>query len=231
MAKLNEWMSVSDLMTGLMIIFLFITVAYMKRVKETNQVLVDYVETKQQLHDELEKEFDRETKRGELTLGNDLSMKFNNASSLFASASSDLSPEFQAKLDTFLPRYLNILLTSKFSHEIQEIRIEGHTDARAYKSKDNDPYIANVILSQERALSVLKYMRTLPIYENMKDEDKNRLNFWFTANGFSYGKSLDGDGKFTYESGKEIDNDKSRRVEFRIITRGEDVLEGFVRKN
>lgn len=42
MAKHNEWMSVSDLMTGLMIIFLFITVAYMKRVKENQNVLNDY---------------------------------------------------------------------------------------------------------------------------------------------------------------------------------------------
>lgn len=230
MAKLNEWMSVSDLMTGLMIIFLFITVAYMKRVKDTHKVLEDYVETKQQLHDELAKEFDRETKMGELTLGNDLSMKFNNASSLFASGSSELTSEFEDKLRTFLPKYLNILLASEFSHEIIEIRIEGHTDARPY-SLDKDPYIANVMLSQQRALSVLKYMRTLPDYLNMNQSEKDQLDFWFTANGFSYGKSLDSDGNFTFDSGNAIDDDRSRRVEFRVITRGEDVLEDFVRKN
>ena len=230
MAKLNEWMSVSDLMTGLMIIFMFITVSYMKQVKNTHKIQEDYVETKQQLHEELSRSFYSETKRGELTLGNDLSMKFNNASSLFESGSSDLTPEFQEKLRTFLPKYLNILLSSSFSHEIVEIRIEGHTDARPY-SLDSDPYIANVMLSQRRALSVLKYMRTLPIYENMNENQKKKLDFWFTANGFSYGKSLDSDGNFTYESGKDIDDDKSRRVEFRIITRGEDVLEDFVQRN
>lgn len=46
MAKSNVWMSVSDLMTGLMVIFLFIAVAYMIQVKENQNVLTDYVETK-----------------------------------------------------------------------------------------------------------------------------------------------------------------------------------------
>ena len=32
MGKHNIWMSVSDLMTGLMVIFLFIAIAYMKQV-------------------------------------------------------------------------------------------------------------------------------------------------------------------------------------------------------
>ena len=39
-------MSVSDLMTGLMVIFLFIAVAYMIQVKKNQNVLTDYVETK-----------------------------------------------------------------------------------------------------------------------------------------------------------------------------------------
>ena len=34
MGKHNIWMSVSDLMTGLMVIFLFIAIAYMKQVNE-----------------------------------------------------------------------------------------------------------------------------------------------------------------------------------------------------
>lgn len=231
MAKLNEWMSVSDLMTGLMVIFLFITVAYMSRVRENENVLREYVETRQQLHDELKKEFDRETKKGELTLGSDLSMKFENAQSLFASGKSDLTDEFQTKLCKFLPRYLDILLNSDFADRIVEIRIEGHTDDHRFANSKNDPYIDNVVLSQQRALAVLKYMRERPFYVQLSQEKKKRLEFWFTANGFSYGKSLDKEGNFTYNSGKKIDDSKSRRVEFRIITKGEDVLVDFVKKN
>lgn len=41
MAKSNVWMSVSDLMTGLMIIFLFIAIAYISRVQQ-NQTVLNY---------------------------------------------------------------------------------------------------------------------------------------------------------------------------------------------
>ena len=49
MAKHNVWMSVSDLMTGLMVIFLFVAIAYMIQVNENQTVLTDYVETKNDL--------------------------------------------------------------------------------------------------------------------------------------------------------------------------------------
>ena len=58
MAKHNVWMSVSDLMTGLMVIFLFIAVAYMSQVSKNQSVLTEYVETKQKLHDKLVHEFE-----------------------------------------------------------------------------------------------------------------------------------------------------------------------------
>lgn len=53
MAKTNVWMSVSDLMTGLMIIFLFVAIAYISRVQKNQSVLTDYVETKNELHNKL----------------------------------------------------------------------------------------------------------------------------------------------------------------------------------
>ena len=62
MAKHNVWMSVSDLMTGLMVIFLFIAVAYMSQVSKNQSVLTEYVETKQKLHDKLKKQYGGETK-------------------------------------------------------------------------------------------------------------------------------------------------------------------------
>ena len=60
------------------------------------------------------------------------------------------------------------------------------------------------------------------------EEEKKLLEYWFTANGLSYGKSVDNDGNYTIKSNKAIDKDRSRRVEFRIVTSGEDVLENFV---
>lgn len=231
MSKHNVWMSVSDLMTGLMIIFLFIAIAYMSRVEQNQSVLTDYVETKQKLHDKLVKEFEGDTLKWQMAIGTDLSMKFNNPTVLFAQGSWDLTPQFKDILNEFLPRYFGILLKDTLRSKIQEIRLEGHTDNVPFPSLDNDPYIANVILSQRRSLSVLKYFRNMPAYKNYTSQQQRLLEYWFTSNGLSYGKSLDDEGNYTIHSRKPINLQKSRRVEFRIITSGDEILENFVNEN
>lgn len=231
MAKHNVWMSVSDLMTGLMVIFLFITISYMTIVQSNQTVLVDYVETKNELHDKLVNEFDGDTEKWQMSIGKDLSMKFNNPTVLFAQGSAELTPQFKNILNEFLPRYFGILLENEFKDKIQEIRIEGHTDDVPYPLLDQDAYIANVILSQKRSLNVLRYFRNMPAFKNYTVDEKKLLEYWFTANGLSYGKSLDINGEYTQLSGQSIDRQLSRRVEFRIITNGDEVLEDFVIKN
>lgn len=231
MAKQNVWLHVSDLMTGLMIIFLFIAVAYIRKVQQSTNVLSDYVETKDKLHEKLVKEFAGDTAKWEMNIGKDLSMKFRNPTTLFQSGSDEITPEFQGILNVFIPRYFNILLNDELRYNIQEIRVEGHTDNVPYPQLNIDPYLANVILSQKRALSVLAYIRTMPFFINLKKEDRKLLEYWITANGLSFGRSLDKDGMETFLSGNGIDKKKSRRVEFRIVTTGDEVLENFVNKN
>jgi len=235
MAKDNIWMSFSDLMTGLMVIFLFVAIAYISRVQENAVSLKEYVEVKNKLHGKLVSEFKGNTDRWQMTIGKDLSLKFKKAETLFPQGSAELTPGFKQILDEFLPKYFDILLNDSLRNHITEVRIEGHTDAVPYPSLDPDPYIANVILSQQRALSVLRYFRSMPCYNGYSEEEKALLEYWFTANGLSYGKALDGSGNdaFNFEKKKhiDIDNDKSRRVEFRIITDSEKLLENFVGKN
>lgn len=231
MAKHNVWMSVSDLMTGLMVIFLFVAIAYMIQVNENQTVLTDYVETKNHLHDKLVNEFAGDTAKWHMAVGKDLSMKFNNPEVLFESGSHELAPAFCGILDEFIPRYLTILLNDSLSDKIQEIRIEGHTDDIRMPKYGKDTFMSNVTLSQLRSYSVLDYIRKMPAYQSFTDKQKKKLDYWFTANGLSYGKSVDENGEYTAISGKPIDREKSRRVEFRIVTEGEEVLENFVNKN
>ena len=230
MAKHNVWMSVSDLMTGLMIIFLFVAVAYMIQVQENQSVLTDYVDTKQHLHERLVNEFKGDTAKWKMVVGKDLSMKFKEPEVLFALGSGEIKPKFTEILDEFIPRYLNILLTDSLKDRIQEIRIEGHTDDLRMVKYGKDPYLSNVLLSQERAYNVLKYIREMPSFERYTPEQKKLLDYWFTANGLSYGKALDAHEHYASLSGDTIDREKSRRVEFRIVTTGEKVLEDFVRR-
>ncbi len=232
MAKHNVWMSVSDLMTGLMVIFLFVAVAYMIQVQENQSVLTDYVDTRKKLHERLVDEFKSDAPRWKMVIGKDLSMKFKEPEVLFALGSGDIQPKFKEILDEFIPRYLNILLTTDTTlrKRIQEIRIEGHTDDLTMKKYGNDPFLSNVLLSQERAYNVLKYIREMPEFEEFTPDEKKLLNYWFTANGLSYGKALDVNERYAALSGDSIDRDKSRRVEFRIVTTGDEVLEDFVKK-
>ena len=231
MAKHNIWISVSDLMTGLMILFMFIAIAYIRKVQKSTSVLSDYVETKDRLHEKLVKAFEGDTVRWDMSIGKDLSMKFKNPSTLFESGSAELTPTFKEILNEFIPRYFNILINDELKDDIMEIRIEGHTDDVPYPQLDKDPYIANVILSQKRALSVLVYIRNLTSFSEYSQEEKETLEYWITANGLSYGKSLDNQGQYAYITNESIDKAKSRRVEFRIVTKGEEMLENFVKKN
>jgi len=230
MAKHNVWMSVSDLMTGLMIIFLFVAVAYMIQVQDNQSVLTEYVETKQHLHDRLVNEFKGDTAKWKMVVGRDLSMKFREPEVLFKQGSGELQPKFKEILNEFIPRYLDILLTDSLRNRIREIRIEGHTDDLRMVKYGSDPYLSNVLLSQERAYNVLSYIRNMESFKDYTSEQKKLLDFWFTANGLSYGKALDSKEGYAALSNDSIDKAKSRRVEFRIVTSGEEVLENFVNR-
>lgn len=230
MAKHNVWMSVSDLMTGLMIIFLFVAVAYMIKVKHNQRVIDEYVDTKQHLHERLVNEFKGDMSEWKMVVGKDLSMKFKEPEVLFAPGSDELQPRFKEILDKFIPKYLEILLNDSLRDRIQEIRIEGHTDTLRMVKYGKDAFLSNVLLSQKRAYNVLNYIRNMDTIKNYTAEKRNLLDYWLSANGMSYGKTLDSDGELTHKSGRPVDMDASRRVEFRIITASEDVLEEFVRK-
>lgn len=230
-SKHNVWMSVSDLMTGLMIIFLFIAIAYMRQVQENQTVLTDYVETRNKLHRKLQSEFKDRPDDWQLVIGKDLSMKFNNPEVLFATGSAELTPKFKSILDEFLPKYIDILINDSLCTRIKEIRIEGHTDDVKFAGSNTDPFIDNARLSQQRSLAVLTYLRQMPALKKYTPDQQKMLEYWFTANGLSYGKSLDKDGEYTFISKQPIDRNLSRRVEFRIVTNGDEVLENFVNKN
>lgn len=230
MAKHNVWLSVSDLMTGLMVIFLFVAIAYINRVNRHTNVLAEYIDARENLHDKLVDRFKSDTARWEMTIGRDLSLRFTNPNVLFETGSWDLTPAFRAILDEFLPRYFDILLTDSLRNDISEIRIEGHTDPTPYPTLSPDPYIANIILSQRRSLSVLQYFRAMPSFQKYTPEQKATLEYWLTANGLSYGRTLDRENQLTHDSGEPVDYDKSRRVEFRIITTSEGMIERFVKK-
>ncbi|TCJ17065.1 hypothetical protein EPD60_07070 [Flaviaesturariibacter flavus] len=231
--KESFWIPYADLMTVLMVIFMFISLAYMGLVqvqkKEQDKIFEEYKKTKEDLYNELQTTFANDFRKWNLELDRDLSIKFTNPEVLFPSGKSDVTPKFQEILSDFFPKYLSIVLKERYKDKIAEIRIEGHTDDVPIH-ESNDPYIDNVKLSQDRSRRVLQFLRSLTSYRQLSRNDEQRLQYWLTANGLSFGRTLDDDKKFTQFSGKPIDKVKSRRVEFRIVTTSDVLVEKIIKR-
>ena len=146
-----------------------------------------------------------------------MSIKFENPDVLFGYLSSQISPQFQSILSEFVPLYLGIINKPEYADKIKEVRIEGHTGAW-------DDYIFTIKLSQERSNSVLAYILSSSYFADLRREDQEKVKFWLTANGLGNGRMLDSGGNFTYHSKNGI-SANSRRVEFRVVTTSEELID------
>src|SRR6218665_158564 len=231
--KDSHWVPLADLMTVLMIMFLFMAISYMvvikKKQSDQNKIFKEYEETKIGLFNELDSAFKKEAIKWNLKLDNDLSIKFTNPQVLFDDGSSDIKPEFKNILSEFLPKYLGVVMRNKYESKIAEIRIEGHTNTKPI-NKTSDSYIDNMELSQNRARNVLAYLRKQECFTLLQNKKKELLQYWLTANGLSFGRTVDNSDRLTISSENPIDNDKSRRVEFRIVTTSDEIIRQAIKE-
>jgi outer membrane protein OmpA-like peptidoglycan-associated protein len=216
----DQWISISDMMTGLMVIFMFIALNYILQFMEFKFI-------EKEIYNALEIEFHQEIASGRIGLSPDGCISFNKDEStcLFDSGETTLDSNFTSMLDSFIPRYLEILTNKDYINNIKEIRIEGHTDTvplgKKSRRPDYDNYENNLWLSTERAISVLRRIRSSAYYNQLNDTTRCRLEFLFTANGLSYSRTKDNDQNYSYITGEKINNEISRRVEFKVITSNE----------
>lgn len=232
----SDWISISDIMTGLMVIFLFITVSYMveanQRENEIKLMLDEFENTKDSIAIELAKIIDNDLSQWEEYVEFDrenLSIKFVGKDIQFKGNSARIRSKFLEILDDFIPRYMEVVSKPKYADKIAEIRIEGHAN-KAINNYDGKNYMYGVDWSQKRAKAVLNYFIKHESYRALPDAGKGRLEFWMVANGYGFGRTLDADGSFTRQTGQGVCEDCSRRVEFRIITKSEQVIADLVTK-
>jgi outer membrane protein OmpA-like peptidoglycan-associated protein len=220
----GHWISVSDLMAGLMVVFLFIAISYMKDIvtekERIEKIAVTWNETQKALYVDLEKEFQNDLPKWNALLDRDtLSIRFQEPSVLFDTGKAGLKKDFKIILDDFFPRYLSVL--KKFRNDIAEVRIEGHTSSEWVGATDHmDAYFHNMQLSQGRTRSVLHYC--LSMSKNKKDQDWTKGTI--TANGLASSKPI------LNKDGKE-DAILSRRVEFRVRTNAEQRIVDILQAN
>jgi len=225
------WPSISDLMSGLMMVFLFIAISFMLKINKQKEVIQTeknalenlvskYKNGKLDLYDSLVGEFGKDLELWGASIDKEsLSIRFNEPEILFSRGSSEINQKFKKLLNDFFPRYIAILSSEKYIKEIQEIRIEGHTSSEwANWSSKMGSYHSNMALSQERTRKTLEYVMGLPESKRLEKFLIDKL----TANGLSFSKNI-------IINGKE-DAKASRRVEFKIRTKAEKYLDDMFRQ-
>ena len=211
----DQWISLSDLMTGLMMIFMLIAIAFMMKVEvqqfKTKQVAVLYDQVRLELYSELMREFKDDLPVWGAELTQDLVFRFKDPEILFNTGKDELKPKFQDILHNFFPRYTRIITTPKYDGQIQEVRIEGHTSSFwAANTAPEEAYFKNMELSQSRTRSTLRFVLGLQEVQSQTDW----LHKHVTANGLSSSHLI------VNKDGTE-DPVRSQRVEFHIRTDAE----------
>jgi outer membrane protein OmpA-like peptidoglycan-associated protein len=212
----EHWISISDMMSALMIIFMFIAISYMLTVQnekeKIKQIAVTYNELQSELYDDLYNEFKNDLPEWKAVIDKStLSIRFQEPDILFGVGSSNINYKFKQILNDFFPRYINILTNDKYKDEIAEIRIEGHTSSEWYsRVSKEDAYYNNMKLSQDRTRSVLEYV----LRKDKVNGEFQWLKSKVTANGLSSSKLI-------YSDGGNENKELSRRVEFRVRTNAE----------
>ena len=130
----------------------------------------------------------------------------------FQTNSAELTPESKAFLDRFVPVYLEVLMRPEYADYLGTIIIEGHTDM-------SGSYERNMELSQERALEVLLYIRNNVYYGDSRTQA--RLDTLLVAMGKGYSDPV----YYTNNGQQYIDQDASRRVEFKFSLRDAEMIE------
>lgn len=232
----SYWLSYSDMMAALLLMFVLIISFTMLQSKaqfeEKENELIEQqeiVEEQQKIMEEQQEQLDKiigvrsdliEALKNEFD-GTDLKVSVDSqtgaitldSSILFDTDRYDLKSTGQAFLKEFLPRYLNVLLEPNFKEYISEIIIEGHTDIQG-------TYLYNLELSQERALAVA----TFCLRDNngiLNAEETETLREIVTANGRAYSDPI-------YNDDNTVNMDASRRVEFKFRLKDEDMVAEMV---
>lgn len=239
----REWVGMSDLMTGLMLVFLFLAVLFMvtsekesasaeqhrralaranadlerknaslARTKaRVDRFRAEHILYRDRLHEDLNEEFGQNLPAWNAEILPDNTIRFRTPEVLFEKGEKNIAAKFEEILSDFFPRYVKVLTRAKHKSNITEVRIEGHTSSEWEGVGGLGRYLNNMKLSQERALSVLRYCYSL---EETKEE-KEWLEKVLRASGLAFAKPI--------RVGGQEHRARSRRVEFRVLTKAENV--------
>ena len=221
-------LSISDLMAALCCIFILFLVFTIRKLnieredfKKKNAVATEYRLNQQALYEALYSEFSLDLIKwnAEIKLENGTILirfripkdsKANKEKIMFFPDQYEIQGSFKQYFDDFFPRYVSILRNPEFNETIEEIRIEGHT-ARDHKHSYKIDYEEGIELSQKRTKEVMIYC-----LDTLSDEERAWVQGKLAAIGYSFSRPM--------KDGNEINWDISRRVEFSIRSKADNVI-------
>jgi len=192
------WLSVGDLMSGLLMFFalLFIAVSaqlvrYEEIIKTLPERIINAIEEK--IGDK--GNLTRDEKTGDITLPNEI---------LFDEGSYNLKTQGKNFLKEFIPAFSDAIFSDELiANQVSLIIIEGHTSSKG-SEKDN------MELSFKRALAVTEYINSI----EFPDKDK-------------FKQKLLAAGRGEISANQEIDSPEDRKVMFRFQFKREDLKKIF----
>jgi outer membrane protein OmpA-like peptidoglycan-associated protein len=224
----DYWLSYSDLMAGLLMVFTLMLLAtlysYQSGIQGIREILLIRTDVVQRLEQEFQ--------QGEARLVQvqpDGTVRFADQV-LFDENSAVLSGSGKEQLSAFAARYVTILFANPdfeaFRQQLDAIVVEGHTN-------DNGTYAYNLRLSQERALAVMEVLL------GQATGFESQLQRYVTANGRSFAALVCANGEVDNESSIApdsrcatrggVDKERSRRIEIRLELRDRALLEQLLR--
>lgn len=206
------WITMSDLLLGLMIIFLILFIMSMvgfsqaKVAEQSAQTEMAEKLAKELVNNKIDVNIDKMSGQVEIS---DLE--------LFDIGSAKLSAKGKAYLDKFFPIYIDTIFSNpEVSDKVENLIIEGHTDSQMFKGLNSADaqYTKNLELSSMRATEVANYV----FKTNYNKKYSKKLHKVLIVEGKSNTEPI-------LTNGKE-DFNKSRRVELEIrMKAGENVIE------
>ena len=219
------WMSYTDLMSGFLIVFIIASLVYHSQVSEIEKQLSGY--SVEELL-EMKRDYDKKmaqlaAKRGLLNINDSFKEVFDQIDNyeilpdsvggirlypsegekeLFKKNESLMESNLRNRIQKIGRQFVQTAIKLKNNGtNIVEIRIEGHAD------EDGD-YMHNLKLSSSRAYAVYKYIYA---HCGLSNEEKEFVENYVVSVGYSFARPV--------VENNIVDKDKSRRIEFRIISK------------
>lgn len=153
----TSWIALSDMMTGLMAIFLALAIAILAMQQgKRDAIVLSVSQTIEQSLKEKGIDVNVDKKTGRLILSSDTNFEFGQAT---------LSQKGKNDLDVVIPVYAEAIfgkLDAEQLKSIERIVVEGHTDKVG-------GYAQNMTLSTQRANAILSYIDAMPVFSYKPD--------------------------------------------------------------